>query len=167
MHLASQNTARKAQAPVGGFDPEVLRDTNVNPATLLATDYLNHFNDAAATIEMLPHMPDCFAGIADWSPRGYCEHFRKSALRDAEIALDAWHYVPPHVKALFDEMVDELNAATVRAIVTARIALETGDERIIAQSCARAAGELHALIREAGDIVNGTALRRGRLAAAG
>ena len=37
----------------GAFHP-----TTINPATGLATDYLNHFNEAIMLLDMLAHCPD-------------------------------------------------------------------------------------------------------------
>ena len=34
-----------------------LRAANINPRTGLATDYLNHFNEAIMLLEMIPDMP--------------------------------------------------------------------------------------------------------------
>jgi hypothetical protein len=36
-----------------------LEGTNINQSTLLATDYLNRFNEVVMMIEMIPDMPDC------------------------------------------------------------------------------------------------------------
>lgn len=38
---------------------ERLRVANINPRTGLATDYLNHFNEAVMLLEMVPDMPEC------------------------------------------------------------------------------------------------------------
>ena len=34
--------------------------TNIDPQTLLATDYLNHFNEIVMLLELIPDMPECF-----------------------------------------------------------------------------------------------------------
>ena len=34
--------------------------TVINPSTLLATDYLNHFNEVIMTVDMVPDMPELF-----------------------------------------------------------------------------------------------------------
>ncbi|MEO8318885.1 MAG: hypothetical protein ABI561_11235, partial [Bradyrhizobium sp.] len=36
-----------------------LKAANINPRTGLATDYLNHFNEAIMLLEMVPDMPEC------------------------------------------------------------------------------------------------------------
>ena len=50
------------------IDPEVLARANINPATGLATDYLNHFNEAIMLLEMLSAMPDCAEDFLVWEP---------------------------------------------------------------------------------------------------
>ena len=55
-----------APVPAGGEpdSPETqalrerARGSNVNDQTLLATDYLNHFNEVVMLLEMLPDMPE-------------------------------------------------------------------------------------------------------------
>jgi hypothetical protein len=39
-------------------DPDLLKAANINPATGLATDYLNHYNEIAMMIATLGDMPD-------------------------------------------------------------------------------------------------------------
>ena len=61
--------------------------TNVNPQTLLATDYLNHFNEIVMLLEMLPDLPDCLEDVQAWRPKSYAEHFTASAVADRELAI--------------------------------------------------------------------------------
>jgi len=44
--------------PAAYPDPERLRAANINPATGLATDYLNHYNEVAMLIATLADMPE-------------------------------------------------------------------------------------------------------------
>ena len=43
-----------------------LRAANINPRTGLATDYLNHFNEAIMLLEMIPDMPECAEDFLLW-----------------------------------------------------------------------------------------------------
>jgi hypothetical protein len=45
-----------------------LLDANINPVTGLATDYLNHFNEAIMMLELAPEMPDCMEDLSAWRP---------------------------------------------------------------------------------------------------
>lgn len=159
--IINNRACRKGARPpgTGGFERERLKGTNVNPTTLLATDYLNHFNVVEMIIEMIPELPEYFEELIAWQPRSYREHFARSSLRDAALALEAYKHVPKEVRATFEKLSERLNQTATRAIHSAGIALETEDPEIIAFSCAGAAGELRTLINEAGSLINGTALR--------
>lgn len=142
----------------GGFERQRLNGTNVNPETLLATDFLNHFNVVEMIVEMLPQSPECFEELLAWQPRSYLEHFASSSLRDADLALEAYDHVPEKLRESFEDVVERLNQAALRAIRSAGIALKSKNPDIIAFACARAAGELRVLVREAGSLINGTSL---------
>ena len=55
-----------------------LQGTNINGTTLLATDYLNHFNEVIMLIEMVPDMPDIIEDVLAWEPKTYVRHFADS-----------------------------------------------------------------------------------------
>ena len=67
-----------------------LRAANINPRTGLATDYLNHFNEAIMLLEMIPDMPECAEEFLEWQPRSYREHFAASNFRARELAIEAF-----------------------------------------------------------------------------
>ena len=73
------NEARAAQ----------LKAANINPRTGLATDYLNHFNEAIMLLEMVPDMPECAEDFLTWSPLSYAEHFWASNFKARDLAIDA------------------------------------------------------------------------------
>jgi hypothetical protein len=50
-----------------------LRAANINPRTGLATDYLNHFNEAIMLLEMIPDIPQCAEEFLGWQPLSYRE----------------------------------------------------------------------------------------------
>ena len=65
---------------------EQLRAANINPRTGLATDYLNHFNEAVMLLEMIPDMPECAEDFLGWQPLSYCEHFTASNFKARDLA---------------------------------------------------------------------------------
>src|SRR5471032_3610958 len=67
-----------------------LRAANINPRTGLATDYLNHFNEAIMLLEMIPDMPECAEDFLGWQPLSYREHFTASHFRARELAIEAY-----------------------------------------------------------------------------
>jgi len=67
-----------------------LRAANINPRTGLATDYLNHFNEAIMLLEMIPDMPECAEDFLLWCPLSYAEHFTASNFRARDLAIEAY-----------------------------------------------------------------------------
>ena len=75
---------------------------NVNPATGLATDYLNLFNEAIMLFEMGLDMPDMVEELAEWKKRGYVEHFENSGFELKDVVVSAYLYASPKVRHDFD-----------------------------------------------------------------
>lgn len=67
-----------------------LADANINPATGLATDYLNHFNEPIMPLELLSICPDCRDDFLAWRPMSYCEHFEPSGFKGGRMAIAAY-----------------------------------------------------------------------------
>src|SRR4030088_1137740 len=79
-----------------------LRAANINPRTWLATDYLNHFNEAIMLLEMIPDMPECAEDFLDWYPMSYAEHFTASNFRARDLAISAYNSADEHIRVEFD-----------------------------------------------------------------
>ena len=73
MNSMALSHAPTDHAPPAGLEGEAraaqLRAANINPRTGLATDYLNHFNEAIMLLEMIPDMPECAEEFLAWHPR--------------------------------------------------------------------------------------------------
>tara|TARA_R110002096_G_scaffold435927_1_gene664331 strand:- start:98816 stop:99358 length:543 start_codon:yes stop_codon:yes gene_type:complete len=82
---------------------------NINPQSLLATDYLNHFNEIHMLLDMIADMPDCLEDILEWEPMSYQDHFRFSVFQDKELAIEAYNHTPEKFKAPFENCVYEMN----------------------------------------------------------
>src|SRR6266571_3110589 len=67
-----------------------LKAANINPRTGLATDYLNHFNEAVMLLEMVPDIPDCAEDFLQWCPLSYAEHFTASNFAARDLAIAAY-----------------------------------------------------------------------------
>src|SRR3546814_2388545 len=86
----------------GGFTGTyrlLVRGKNINQNTLLATDYLNHFNEIIMLLEMVPSMPECYRDAVEWRPKSYAQHFRDSCFSDAELAILASENAPERSEA--------------------------------------------------------------------
>jgi hypothetical protein len=82
---SDSETGRYAQARIAE-----LRAANINPRTGLATDYLNHFNEAIMLLEMVPDMPECAEDFMGWQPLTYAEHFTASNFKARDLAIAAY-----------------------------------------------------------------------------
>src|SRR5690348_6148442 len=81
------NSAAAADA---ALDPTRLDGTNIKPATGLATDYLNHFNEAIMLLEMLTSAAECKEDLLAWRPMSYREHFAASKFKHRDLAIAAY-----------------------------------------------------------------------------
>jgi hypothetical protein len=131
-----------------------LSDANINPATGLATDYLNHFNEAIMLLEMLSSCPDCVADFLDWKPMSYREHFIASRFKDRHMAVAAYDAADPAVRDCLDML-----AGTMTAVLEAtRAAMRSGLPEATAQQLAqRTVASLKPLVARAGAVINGDA----------
>jgi hypothetical protein len=152
-----QDCAEALQAVEDWADGEAdgavrLADANINPATGLATDYLNHFNEAIMLLEMLSNCPDCRADFLDWQPKSYREHFLDSRFKDRQMAVAAYEATSPAVRNCLDML-----AATMTAVIEAtRSTMCSALPEPAAQHLAQqAVASLKPLIARAGALING------------
>src|SRR3981081_3278992 len=92
----------------------LLRAANINPRTGLATDYLNHFNEAVMLLEMIPDMPECAEDFLGWYPLSYAEHFTASNFKAPDLAIEAYDSADAAIRAEFDNI-----ASAMTSILTA------------------------------------------------
>jgi hypothetical protein len=125
---------------------------NINPKTGLATDYLNHFNEAIMLLEMIPDMPDCAADFLCWQPLSYCDHFIGSNFKARDLAISAYESADPSVRDEFDRLT-----ATMTSILTAvgTAMCEAQQDRTRAILAEQATDWVKPLVALAGGIING------------
>lgn len=108
-------------------------EANINPQTLLATDYLNHFNEIVMMLEMLPDCPECIEEAKEWHPKSYQEHFSASGFKDKDLAIAAYERVPSKFKQPFEQAVEQMNLLVQTTISRFEAAMSEGrspeDER--------------------------------------
>ncbi len=124
----SSFSAREQDGDVAAYE-QLLMNANINPRTGLATDYLNHFNEAIMLLEMIPDMPECAEDFIAWRPRTYREHFLASHLKAHEIIIQAYDKADPFYRAQFDRVVETMTSILL-ALNDAMRRVET-DRRII------------------------------------
>lgn len=151
--------AAKFNPPISyptGLDAEAraaeLRAANINPRTGLATDYLNHFNEAIMLLEMIPDMPECAEDFLAWTPLSYAEHFIASNFRARDLAIEAYRSADQKIRAEFDAIT-----TTMTSILTAVGAAmrEVHQDRTRATLAEQAIIWVKPLVTLAGGIING------------
>jgi len=132
--------------------------TNVNPVTLLTTDYLNHFNEIIMLLELVPSAPSQFsAEISDWQHESYEEHFTHSGFRDKELAIVGYRNAPEDVRRAFDSSVADLEQEIVMLLQQVQTKIGDGDTEGLAKLCDEGIPRLQDLIQITAGIVNGAA----------
>jgi len=105
--------------------------TNVNEQTLLATDYLNHFNEVVMTLEMLADMPEILEEAQIWAPKTYKDHFRDSTIADRELAVEAFDHVPPKFKEPFEQNIAKINTLITTSVERLSDDIANGDMELV------------------------------------
>jgi hypothetical protein len=133
--------------------------TNIHPQTLLATDYLNHFNEIVMLFEMIADMPECFEDMQAWRPRSYQDHFRASQFRDRDLAIEAYEYVPACFRRAFEDVVEQMNLVIASSVERIGASLESGETDALRFYCTEVAVGLQKLIDVASAIIHGSTPR--------
>src|ERR1700754_3599100 len=107
---ASQPATQVQTGPEAAAWAERLRVANINPRTGLATDYLNHFNEAVMLLEMIPDMPECVEDFLGWQPLSYCEHFTASNFKARDLAIEAYDSADQTIRAEFDNLTSAMTS---------------------------------------------------------
>jgi hypothetical protein len=131
-----------------------LRAANINPRTGLATDYLNHFNEAIMLLEMVPDMPECAEDFLSWKPLSYAEHFTASNFKARDLAISAYDSANPAIRAEFDNITSAMTSI-LTAVGTAM--REVRQDKTRATLAEQATGWVKPLVALAGGIINGSA----------
>src|SRR6201990_2871218 len=129
-----------------------LRAANINPRTGLATDYLNHFNEAIMLLEMIPDMPDCAEVFLTWPPLSYREHFAASNFRARELAIAAYDSADPAIRVEFDSITSAMTSILTAGGPAMRQARQDKTRATLAE---QATGWVKPLVTLAGGIING------------
>ena len=132
----------------------LLRAANINPRTGLATDYLNHFNEAIMLLEMIPDMPECAEDLLSWRPLSYAEHFTASNFKARDLAIAAYEAANAGIRAEFDNVTSAMTSILSAVIEAMR---EAQQDKIRARLAEQATVWVKPLVTQAGGIINGAA----------
>jgi len=156
---ASVHGSAAARGAAGGEWAERLAGTNISQATLLATDYLNHYNEVIMIVEMLPDMPEMLEDIEGWKPRSYADHFRDCGFSYAELAIEAYERAPEPFRVAFDDTREKLDELVLFAIRTLTGCIAEGREDDLRERCAVFARAMQALANTMAATINGSATK--------
>jgi hypothetical protein len=146
-------SAMQASETANDVETRLLSDAHINPATGLATDYLNRFNEAVMLLDMLSSFPEFRTDFLAWEPMSYREHFRLSHFKTRDLAIAAYDRADPGVRNGLDTL-----AVTMTIVLDAtRAAMDDAERRpeTVAALAGNAIGWLKPLIARAGALING------------
>lgn len=129
--------------------------TNISDTSLLATDYLNHFNEVVMLIDMIPDMPECLDDVREWRPKSYVQHFADSGLPEADLAIAAYELSPEVFRLPLDKTVDDLNRLVPSSLGRIASSIESGNQDGLADVASRASRDMQRLIEAASAIIIG------------
>ena len=131
---------------------EQLRAANINPRTGLATDYLNHFNEAVMLLEMIPDMPECAEDFMGWKPMSYAEHFTASNFKARDLAIEAYNTADGRIRAEFDGITTAVTSILIAVSEAMRKAQQDKTRMRLAE---QATSWVKPIVMLAGGVING------------
>lgn len=136
---------------------EKVKGTNISGQTLLATDYLNHFNEIVMLFDMLPDMPDMIEECKAWQPKGYKSHFADSTFSDKQLAVEAYDRVPSKFRRPFEETIGQINTLITEGVgrIDNEIVAGAGSDQL-QESCRTLARAAQLLMDCASSIIHGS-----------
>ena len=138
--------------PISEARAAQLKAANINPRTGLATDYLNHFNEAVMLLEMIPDMPECAEDFLGWTPLSYADHFVASNFKARDLAIEAYEMAEPGIRTEFDKLT-----STMTSILTAvgSAMREARQDKTRATLAEQATGWVKPLVMTTAGVING------------
>ena len=130
----------------------------VNPASGIANDYLNHFNEVLLLIENLPTLlPEMLDELLEWKPVTYREYFAKSQLPGSAAALEIYEGLDEGFRRDFECIIDGVNAMATASIDVIRAHRGPDgevDPSRVSDFCENASCAIRSALNRASDLVN-------------
>ncbi len=133
----------------------LVKGKNINPETLLATDYLNHFNEIVMLLDMVPTLPECIDDAKAWAPKSYEQHFQDSVFSDKALAILAYQNAPPQFREPFDDTVAAMNTLVAQGLTTIEASMAIGEPGRIELAVSEVSRKLRSRIDRCSAIING------------
>jgi len=134
---------------------KLVKGTNINEVTLLATDYLNHYNELVMLLDLVPDMPEMLDDAKAWKPKTYAEHFMDSSFSDKELAIQAYDNAADEHRLPFDEALTEADDMIALAINTIEATVKAGNEAQLRDLVSSTSRDIQEILDRASAIING------------
>ena len=122
---------------------------------MLATDYLNHFNEVQMLLEMVPDMLD---DCKQWKPKSYPQHFLDSGLPYGALAAEIYNHVEPVFKVPFEAAITQMETVILKTVGSLETAIaEQQPVDLMRQQTGEAIGALQEPNQLASTIIHGAA----------
>jgi hypothetical protein len=129
--------------------------TNIDPRSLLSTDYFNHFSTVIMLLGMLPDSPDLLDEIDAWQYISYEEHFKTSTLDFAPLAIEAYAHAPMHLRMQLEVLCEQMKLFVIAMRVKLRAIHQSGEKGAFAETARFAARQLERMVETGSSIVHG------------
>ncbi|MER2520238.1 MAG: hypothetical protein ABTQ34_06070 [Bdellovibrionales bacterium] len=129
--------------------------TNIDPRSLLSTDYFNHFNSVIMLFGMLPDAPELLDDIDGWEFLSYIDHFKTSCLDFGPLAIEAYEFAPSKLRDQFNRKAEEIRIFIEVSRLGLRRLIESGEKEKFADMALRVSRELQHMVDAGGSIVHG------------
>ncbi|MCK5297212.1 MAG: hypothetical protein KAJ75_10015 [Alphaproteobacteria bacterium] len=133
-----------------------IEGTNINHKTLLATDYLNHFNEIIMLFDMIPDMPEIIEDCKEWKPICYKEHFKQSNFPDSLLAIEAYDLVQTEYRESFENAVVKMNILIAGSIVEIEKTLSKENKEILTSVVSDVSTKLQQQINVLSAVIHGS-----------
>lgn len=130
--------------------------SNIDTTTLLATDYLNHFNEIVMLLEMIPDMPEIMDDVKAWQPKAYKAHFMDSTIAEKDLAIEAYDHVPAVYREPFERTIEQINAMIPSAIERLDKNLADGEAEVLKANAQTMSRLIQRLMDTASAIIHGS-----------
>ena len=129
--------------------------TNIDPRSLLSTDYFNHFNEVVMMLGMVGDMPELLDDIDKWDYKTYREHFSESGLGFAPLAIECYEAAPPELRERFEKIATQMSMLIVETRLKLRTTWEAGELDKFKDMANLHSMELQGMIDDGAAVVHG------------
>ena len=123
---------------------------------MLATDYLNHFNEIVMTVGMVPDFRDPMDDVKAWQPISYAEHFQNSAFSDKDLAVEAYDLVPERFLTPFEQTMGQVIQLIETVIRRLDAVIASGSDEELRHVATKSSLNIQRLLEIASAIINGS-----------